>query len=523
MILHLMMALWVQKAWDEGWQRVLVMIPRDYFKTSCLGVAQVVWVLINNPDAYILYVMHKSSIAAEKMDEVQAAFESEMMRRLFPELAVSKANVASLKWTSGSFTIPRPSGVRGTPSVTCAGIVTGTVGGHYDWIFWDDVIKGDDEEAAAQLKAAISKVRKVTFLWKDKRESHFMVLGTLWEGGFYEPLMVRENFKRLILGAEVDDRFSQALDEVGITTPAADDPYVQTKVLESNREEPWAEGTAIFPEFEDEQSLAECKLDSGPDYDTQMRNLPTDVKRRRFKREDIISYQLRYKGPGRPAYAEVDGVAFPYSGMFRTLTWDPTGGESKDCDTAAVTVCGWERANRKIFLFDRWHERADIITQINRVLDMAVRWDVKLIAPEAAAMQVVLGPFLEEEIKRRLSDGRMSRRIKIVPYKRGSKSKGTWLLDSLTPFTSNNQFHVLPEHGDVIDHLVGLKIRNGVVLGDSPGLADSLAMHREWWVSGITRPKHGDGIRDEDDERVVVNMPVKYGLEPSEWQGGLAV
>lgn len=523
MVLHMAMTMWLQRAWADGWQRVLVMIPRDYFKTSALGIAGVVWEIIRNPDIHILYVMHKHSIAAEKMDEVQAAFESPMMLRLFPELAVTKENVASLKWTSGSFTVPRPSGPRGTPTVSCAGIITGTTGNHYDLIIWDDPVKGDDEDATAQMKAAQSKIRKVTFLWKNRRVSRFLVMGTLWEGGFYEDLMLRKNFARLILGAYVDDRFERFIAEVGIALPGPDDPYVLTYLLPSNRSKPWAPGTAIFPEQEDDQSLADAKEDSQDDFETQMLNIPTDAEKRRFRRDDFITYDLRFKAAGRPAYAEVDGVAYPYSHLFRTLTWDPTGGKGKDCDTAAVSVCGFERANRKAFLLDRWHERADILTQVERVLDMAAKWDVKLIAPEKAGFQVVLEDILREKMKERVSDGRLSRMIKIDPYVRGAKSKGAWILDSLAGWVSGGHFHVLPEHGDVIDHLVGLRIRNNVVLGESPGLADSLAMHRKYWRGRIDRDVFDDGIRDEDDEPMVLNMPVKYGLEPSKWQGGLAV
>lgn len=524
MVLHLAMTLWLQRAIASGLRRLLVMIPRDYFKTSALGIAHVVNFLLNNPEAAVLYVMHNHTTAADKMDEVMAAFESAMMARLFPEYAVTEANKAGLKWTSGRFTIPRESGPRGRPSVTVAGITTGTTGHHFDLIIWDDIIKGDSDEAASQLEAAKRKIRTVIYLLKDKKKNVILVMGTLWEGGFYEKLMDALHWHKLILGAEVDDRFMRFINEVGVKIPGPDDPYVQEQVLESNRDCAWAEGHSIFPEMDDDEVLAEALLESESDYQTQMLNIPSGADSKRFQREDILTYDLRFKGAGSPAYAEVDGVAFPYSGMYRSITWDPTGGESKDCDTAAVTVTAWERANQKAFLLDYFWEKADIITQINWVLDAAVRWKVHVISPEKVAFQVTLKRFLEEEMKRRIADGRMERMIHIDPYPRGSKSKGTWILDSLTPFVSKNMFHVLPEHGAVVDHLVGLNIYNGRVLGDSPGLADALAMQARFWSGKIKRPKRGDdGIVDEDDERAVANMPVKYGLEPSRWSVGLAV
>ena len=521
-VLHMVMTLWLERAIAAGHRRLLVMIPRDYFKTSALGVAHVVNFLLRNPEASVLYTMHNHTTASDKMDEVMAAFESQMMARLFPEHAVTDANRAALKWTSGKFTIPRESGPRGRPSVVVAGITTGTTGLHFDLIVWDDIVKGDSDDAASQLEAGKRKIRTVIYLLKDKKSNYILVMGTLWEGGFYEPLMEAPNWHKLILGAEVDDRFQRAVAEVGVRIPGCDDPYVREVVLEANRANPWAEGHAIFPEMDDDASLEEARIESGPDYRTQMLNIPSSEEDRRFRREDLLSYTLRFKSSSRPAYAEVDGVAFPFSGLFRSLTWDPTGGASKDCDTAAVTVCGFDRGNRKAFLLDRWWEKADIITQINRVLDMAVRWDVQVIKPEHVAFQVTLKRFLEEEMKRRISDGRMDRMIRIEPYKRGAKSKGTWILDSLAPFVADRVLHILPEHGDVVDHLVGLNIRNGVVLGASPGLADSLAMHVDGWRGRIRRSRVDDGIVDEDD-RVIANLPVKYGLEPSRHSIGLAI
>jgi len=522
LILHLAMTLWLERAVAAGHRRILVMIPRDYFKTSALGIAHVVWYLLNHPEHSVLYVMHNHSSASEKMDEVMAAFESPVMARLFPEHAVTTANKASLKWTSGRFTIPRESGARGRTSVTVAGITTGTVGSHFDRIIWDDIVKGDSEDAASQLESAKRKIRTVMFLLKDKKRDVILIMGTLWEGGFYEPLMEAPNWHKLILGAYVDDRFDRLLAEVGIKPPPADDPYVQELVMESNRGHAWHTGHSIFPEMDDDEILEETKLESKGDWRTQMLNIASSEDDKRFQRENIVTYDLRFRGDGRPAYADVDGVAFPFAGMFRSLTWDPTGGESKDCDTAAVSVCGWVRSHRKAFLFDRWWERADITAQVKRVVDMAVRWQVDVICPEKAAFQVVCKRLLEEEMKRRLEDGRMQRMIRVVPYNRGAKSKGTWILDSLVPIVRDRMFHVLPEHGDVVEHLVGLNIKNGLVLGESPGLADSIAMHREWWKGSVKRPKRDDDIRDEDD-RVVANLPVKYGLEPSRHSIGLAI
>ena len=165
-VLHFALTVWFQNRIVAGHRLFLIMIPRDFYKSSLFGVAAVVWFLINDPNKVISYTMHNYKLALEKMDEAQGVFESKQMYRSFPALAVTSENKKMLSWKRGDgWTIPRDN-MRGAPSVSCFGITAGATGGHWDVIIWDDVIKGDDAEAPAQMKCAMKKSKNVWFMLK---------------------------------------------------------------------------------------------------------------------------------------------------------------------------------------------------------------------------------------------------------------------------------------------------------------------------------------------------------------------
>ena len=208
--------------------------------------------------------------------------------------------------------------------------------------------------------------------------------------------MGRTKYARLILGAYVDDRFQRAIEATQTPIPTSGSDYVRTRVLESNQETPWAEGQPIFPEMETMESLEDSKEDSGPDFVTQMLNIPSGSQNRRFQREDCVGYKMRLDSENRPEALILGSVEFPYQTLYRTLTVDPTGGMSKECDAAAIIVTGWAKSHAQAFVLDYWHERTDPKTQIEATLRLAKKWDVKVISPEHVAYQVTYQFWLQD-------------------------------------------------------------------------------------------------------------------------------
>jgi hypothetical protein len=81
-------------------------------------------------------------------------------------------------------------------------------------------------------------------------------------------------------------------------------------------------------------------------------------------------------------------------------------------------------------------------------------------------------------------------------------------------------FVVYPEHEEFVDRLVGLNIApDGTVMGSSPALADTCAMHSEWWEPGSSLADRRDrnSVLDEDEfanarRRRMDEKRPRYGL-----------
>ena len=159
-------------------------------------------------------------------------------------------------------------------------------------------------------------------------------------------------------------------------------------------------------------------------------------------------------------------------------------------------------------MLDRWVGREDPKKQIEIVLAMAEKWRVHVIAPEANAYQNTFAFWMRQMMK----DQNIHYRID--PYQPGVLSKGRRIL-GFQPYCANGQFYILPTHADVIRHMVGLRIVENQVMGESPGLADSLTMHRKYWKSDFKKRAPNDpfAIPEEDPrEESKLRRPVRYGL-----------
>ena len=155
------------------------------------------------------------------------------------------------------------------------------------------------------------------------------------------------------------------------------------------------------------------------------------------------------------------------------------------------------------------------MTQIEALLNMGVKWNADFLIPEAGSMQVWVGQWLKQEMKRR------NQIFRVKPFTPGHQRKGLRILDRFHPYVASHQFYVLyPDHGPVVDHLVKLNIApDGTILGDSPALADTFPMHVEMWhATTAEREDDPNRIWDEDEDRDradIVRMRPRYGLASS--------
>ena len=513
LVLHWALCVWYESRRKAGKRRFLIMVPRGHFKTSLITIAGTVHDLIRDPNKRILIVFHNQKEAIRKGRKIKSIFRSDAMKFYYPELYPTPN--AEIVWQSEEFSIPRTS-ESPESSVTLAGVSTGVVGGHYDKIIIDDGVDNKASNSQAAMEAAVNYLRGVDPLFEDE-SSELLIVGTLWPGGpdgFYEQTMDNEHFEKVIIGCYVDERFKALLHDTKVKLP--EQKYISSRVLEDNRADPWGDGTPIFPERRTERGLAEERSTMGPYvFAHQMLNIVRDENERSFRREDFREYSMTYDHEGKARTCSVGDAQYPLSRMRITLAIDPTGGVDRSGDTAAITVCAWFEPHAIGFLLDYWQKKSPSPKeQIEKLIEMAEKWDVDIVIPEHVAMQVWVQAWLKQELVRR------RRHFRIEPYKPGHMRKGIRLLDRFHPFVEDHMFYVLPEHGAFVNHMVSLNITpDGQVIGESPALADTMPMHAAWWTRGYGENPDKERIKTEEDE-VILDMTPRYNFTCSKYTGG---
>jgi hypothetical protein len=510
-ILHFAIASLFQRRIEDGWRRQLILVPRGHFKTSLLNIAFIIWLVIRDPNIRVLMVMHNLDMAKAKGRKLKAIMRGKAMRTYFPELIpTDKAKMG----TTTEWSVVRTA-EHAEETVTLAGVATGTTGGHYDVIIIDD---GVDIKASGSEQVMANAVNFLEALdpLLESEDSLIAVIGTLWPGGekgFYERLLNNPRYKKIVLGCYIDERFQATLAEAGVTLPGPE--YTAAKVKPANLEAAWQDGQPIFPERRTMEGLADTLAEMGSfKFSHQMLNVLVDEGQRRFRREDFRKYNLQYSERGAPTAVWIDEVAYPWSRGIVTVAMDPTGGMNKESDYCGITACWWYSPGRFGCLLDFFHENnVDPKQQIETFLDMAIKWNVDVMIPESGSMQVWVGAWLRDAMVRR------QQFFRVHEYRTGGVKKGRRILDAFHPYVAGHQFYVLyPEHAKVVDHLVNLAIApDGTILGESPALADTFPMHREFWKPGTeTRLSGMDMVRDEDEfenaRRRRRDQHVRYGL-----------
>jgi len=535
-VLHEAINLWIEKKISEGWQRMLILAPRGHFKTSLISVARPTWKLINDPLNWrTILTMHSADVAIEKGGHVKDAFQSDAMAHFFPHLYVTKEMAnrkGSLKWTDRKFCVPGQSSA--SPSYTCMGVMGGKEGGHWPDITWDDVIDGEAAESPLQIAAALKKLSVTPYLWEDRKRDTWLIAGTYWGGGFYEEVLSRSTFAKLVIGCYCDDRFYSLLDEVGIDVTSIDPDYINARVLPENRgvrpegydeefvvQVPWSPGSPIFPERENMKSLKEMEADEPDSFPEQMLNIPARYSDKRFRREDCGFFHLKRDIRNRPLAMEIDEeVSCMYTNSLVTVAIDPTGGRKKTSDEAGVVASAWSKSLESAFVLEAWKGVVDPGKQVEILLDMAIRWKAKYLIIEGQSFQVTLEYWVKKEMRAR----GVHFPIQLSPT--GWKSKGERLIEFIMPFFSRGQVYFDPQStgtastslttDEIITDLVNTRIVNGQIIGKSPAIADCLAMQAK--LAWRRRAKRGSRIEKAipsiiEDQKVVVPKEPYYSLK----------
>ena len=165
-------------------KRYLIVLPRDWFKSTIGSVAYPIWRALNNPNVRILIVQNSMSNARKKLQSIKQIIEkNKLLRALYPELLPNKKSV----WTAECLTVNRE-GAYPEGTFEAAGTGTAVTSRHYDLIIEDDTISPEIDDMTGvmqqptqlEIEKAIGFHRLVHPLLLHPSKSEIVVIGTRW-------------------------------------------------------------------------------------------------------------------------------------------------------------------------------------------------------------------------------------------------------------------------------------------------------------------------------------------------------
>ena len=463
--LHEAIDQWHMAKRAEGCRRILIMLPRGHMKTFYFGISTMLWKILNDREARILYVMSSCTQASKTLESLTDIFTgSEPLAHFFPKHVLDLSS-PKMRATKELIRLDRNGNFReGTAEARGRG--SRITGGHFTEHIFDDLIDEDMVDSDVLQEQAINFVKRADPLFVNAGEDTRTIIGTRWPGQFYnwilEPGGIVDTYEKLVLGCYVDDRFHSFLASIGKKTTLQD-------------------GEPIWERFTHETLEAIRKV-SHFDFSHQYLNVEVSDADRRFKKSDIMYYNIGTEHGGEVAIGNVDGKTFTsrMDTLSISMTIDPATGEGKNTDESAITVTGQDRNTGVIFVLDAWAGRVTIFDLCDKIFEMAIKWNPHSVSPEDVSFQKTLKWFLKRQMQER------GVHFPIRPVKPGSKSKGSRIIDALQPFVQNQQVFFMRNQKKLVDELLNMQIVKGKVIGKSPNLADSLAYHAEFWRGGPT-------------------------------------
>ena len=467
---------WLLKGINAGKTRFLVLVPRDHLKTSLLSIATPTWLLLRNPNERILHTMATRREAQKTLSVIQKAFMSDRMRHFFPKRALDPHD-SEMKATRDMLIITRPVNWR-EGSIESIGLDSNITGGHFTTQIFDDLIDKTMRNSIKEQENAIDFLQDATNMLVDMEKDVRIIIGTLWEGEFYEWLLYKSGlastYETLILGCYVDSRYGNFLTQIGKKTSLVD-------------------GDPIWPEEFSRETLERVRLEQGPaKFSRQFLNIPTEDKYKRFRKDDFVVYRV---SPDR-RYAIVgdgeDATKYSIDRMRKYMVVDPATGEGKKSDETAISVVGIESSGFK-FVLEDWAKQVLPHETIDQIFYFADKWNVQYVCPEDVSYQKVFKHFLKEKMQERGS------RFSIRPVRPENVSKGT-RIEGLEPFVRCGQVcvtrEILDSKNSVVREAEDVVISRGMVQGRSPNRLDALAYQSQFWGN----PKQRNKIKSDEED-----------------------
>ncbi len=208
--------------------RILVMLPRDWYKTTLVSISYSIWRAIRNPEIRILIVQNTYTNAIAKLAAIKQIFEkNELFRACYPEILPTVRET----WSRDALCLNRK-GTFPESTFEAAGTATAVVSRHYDLVIEDDTVapKFDNITGAlmqptqAEIEKCIGWHKLAHPLLIEPALSQIIIVGTRWViGDLIGWVIDNEPQYKVIERAVREDENGRSHPQGKITWPATDD------------------------------------------------------------------------------------------------------------------------------------------------------------------------------------------------------------------------------------------------------------------------------------------------------------
>jgi hypothetical protein len=411
--LHGELADLIRRWGTPGFERLMVMFPREGFKTSLCTRANALWQIANDPDSPVAIFTLREPNAAKWIRAIREVVQSNLLFQvLFADLlppGIARNDTRSLprgwKWSDTELLFER--GALGIPeaSLTGMGIGAAAAGGHWPKIIKDDIIDEDAVKSPTIMEDAREWFDKSLYLERPALQGWDMVVCTHWAyGDVYDHILQKYDYK-----------------------------LYKRSALE--------EGVSIFPEKWSTEELLLQEQRDPYGFSAQMQNNPKPGKEQAFDtswlrwgsiREDAFTIDKddytkeTPHDPGVPPPRHVQ-----LSSMSKVILLDPAPTEEtqKRKEPGArngIVVEGMDCWGRR-YILETWAGRIDPLDVIHKLLALCEKWGTDRVGIEEVVFSLIYRHWLQKEAR---AKGKHVRCIRLQP---GRKDKDTRITGQIVP------------------------------------------------------------------------------------------
>lgn len=462
--LHGHYANWLRENWGERYRMTL--LPRDHYKSTVNTIADSVQMALPGgealphpyclgPNIKLLLSHEVKESAARFLFEITQAFRAKpLMLALFPEMIPSRAQH---RMNKVELELPRDKHHK-EPTFDTLGMGGAAQGRHYNWLKLDDLVGEEARDSETVMKRGITWFDNINSLLTRLKIDGWDLTGTRWAA---------------------TDTYSHAIKQYGVNKKKSVlSVYDKSEVerIEDGQLIVYARGALenglpIFPEeflIEDLNRIRKNPLV----WAAQYANNPKSGELTKFKAHWLKRYNV---GRGdRLIVFDADGTrTVRVSELDRLVMIDPSVGERGGSDPTGFIVTGTDK-RMNIYVLEAFNERMKPPELIDKMFELYVKWNPRLISIESVAFSAMLKYWFEQKCN---SLGIFP---SIYDYKPGSNRSKAARIESLANYGAAGQLYILEGMHQLRDEW------DWFPLGDSDHLLDALAQGPEIWSPAVT-------------------------------------